>query len=79
MCFFKAKRQEALLEASQEEEASAPDFESLKRPGGHVARGLTNLCGQPFMPAAHKAIAVMAKSDDNDNYHHNVISSHLLV
>ena len=28
---------------------------------------------------AQKAIAVMAKSDDNDNYRHNVISSHLLV
>ena len=37
----------------QEEEASAPHFESLKRPGGHVARGLTKLCVQPFLPAVH--------------------------
>ena len=53
MRFFKAKRQEAFLEASQEEEASAPHFESLKRPGGHVARGLTKLGVQLFWPAAH--------------------------
>ena len=32
---------------------SAPRFESLKRPGGHVARGLTQLCVQPFLPTAH--------------------------
>ena len=45
--------QEARGPRGQEEEASAPHFESLKRPGGHVARGLTKLCVQPFLPTAH--------------------------
>ena len=71
-CTFSKEKARGLARG---QEASAALFVSLKRPGGHVARGLTKLCVRPFLPAAprlKRAIAMMMKSEhDYPNYGDN--------